>query len=291
MKPTPPRRSNYKRGYRQKGRRYLRSGGRRAIATYGNKRAIPMGRKNVIGSYYSTIPKRVYSQTFNVCLSAKTSLTDGYEAKFQNGGFDEKQPDLAPTSLGIDFRLKDAINVNEFYGLMFNRYKINAIRMTFTPKGSTRLVNDLTNETAPLAPAQTQQYSFMYAFVDPNDAVKPVGNATEMEDYFKRQKNVVKRRCDKTLTIMFRPTILNVVYQRPRTDGQDQGIDFGYTATKSPWIEINELPPPPPADQTIPSLDFAHFGLKTMLTPSNPNGRWKYDITLEYYVSFNGIRR
>lgn len=289
MKPTPPSRSSYRRTYRSKGRRYLRSGGRRAIATYGSKRAIPMGRKNVIGSYYSRIPKKVYSQTFNVCLSAKTSLTDTYEAKFMNGGFDEKQPDLPPTSMGIDFRLKDALNANEFYGLMFNRYKINAIRMTFTPKGSTKLINELTNDSAPLAPATQQQYSFMYAFVDPNDAVKPVGNAVEMEDYFKRQKNVVKRRCDKQLSVLFKPSILNVVYQKPRTDGEDQGIDFGYTSTKSPWIEINELPSP--SETVIPSLDFAHFGFKAMLTPSNPNNRWKYDITLEYYVSFNGIRR
>jgi len=254
-----------------------------------NRKAVPMRRKNLIGSYYSKIPKKVYSQTFNVCLSATTNLTDTYEARFQNGGIDPNQPNLPPTSWGLDFRLKDGINANEFYGLMFNRYKINAIEMTFTPKGCMQLNNSMSSTFAPPAPNQSQMYSYMYLFTDPNDAVKPVGTATEMEDYFKRQKNVIKRRCDKKVKIKFKPTILNVVYQRPRTDGEDQGIDFGYCSTKSPWIEINELPAP--GATLIPSLDFSHFGLKGMITSSNPNGRWKYDIDLKYYVSFNGIRR
>jgi len=254
-----------------------------------NKKAVPMKRKNLYGSYYSKIPKKVYSQTFNVCLSAKTELTDKYEKNWQNGGLDNAQPDLAPTSWGIDFRLKDAINANEFYGLMFNRYKINAIEMTLTPKGCNQLFNSMSSTFAPPAPNQSQGYSYIYMFTDPNDAVKPVGNAVEMEDYFKRQKNVIKRRCDKKVKIKFKPTILNVVYQKPRTDGQDQGIDFAYSSIKSPWIEINELPSP--AETIIPSLDFAHFGLKGMITPTNPNSRWKYDIDLKYYVSFNGLRR
>lgn len=254
-----------------------------------NKKAIPMKRKGIMNSYYSKIPKRVYSQTFNVCLSANTNLTDTISNRFKNAGIDPDNPNLPPASIGLDFRLKDAINANEFYGLMFNRYKINAIEMVFTPKGTTQLTSQMSSSTSPPAPAEEQGYSYAYFFTDPNDAVQPVGNATEMEDYFKRQKNVIKRRCDKKVRIKFRPTILNVVYQKPRTDGQDQGIDFGYTSAKAPWIEINELPSP--SQTIIPSLDFAHFGLKAMITSTNPDSRWKYDIELKYYVSFNGLRR
>lgn len=254
-----------------------------------NKKAVPMRRKNIYGAYYSKIPKKVYSQTFNVCLSANTLLTNKYEKEWQNAGIDD-QKYVPPTSWGIDFRLKDAINANEFYGLMFNRYKINAIELTLTPKGCLQLNNSMSSSFAPPAPNQSQGYSYIYLFTDPNDSVKPVGQtAEEMEDYFKRQKNVIKRRCDKKVRVKFKPTILNVVYQKPRTDGQDQGIDFAYSSIKSPWIEINELPSP--SETVIPSLDFAHFGLKGMITSSNPNGRWKYKIDLKYYVSFNGLRR
>lgn len=252
-------------------------------------RAIPMSKKNQVGAFFSRIPKRVYQQTWNVCLCANSTLTDGYEQRFTNAGIDSQNPNLPPTSWGLDFRLKDAINVNEHYGLMFQRYRINAIRMTFTPKGTTMLNTEITSNTAPNVDAPTQQYSFMYLYVDPNDSTAPAGNPYEMEDHFKRQKNVIKRRCDKKVSVLFKPQILNIVYQKPRTDGQDQGIDFGYTSTKAPWIEINELPSP--AQTIIPSLDFAHFGLKGMITSSNPNGRWRYDIDLKYYVSFNGIKR
>ena len=254
-----------------------------------NKKAVPFKRKNIKGSYYSKIPKKIYSQTWNVCLSANTTLTEGYEARFQNAGIDPNNL-TNTTTWGLDFRLKDAINANQFYGLMFNRYKINAIRMTFTPKRTTALYNLISSTEAPVAPAQQQQYSYMYLFTDPNDSTKPSGaNPAEVEDYFKRQKNVIKRRCDKKVSVMFKPTILNVVYQKARIDGEDQGIDFAYSSIKSPWIEINELPSP--AQTIIPSLDFAHFGLKGMITNSNPNGRWGYDIDLKYYVSFNGLRR
>ena len=290
MKPTPPGRSSYKRAYRNKGRRYLRSGGRRARATY-TKRAIPFAKKNIVGSYFGKIPQKVYSQTWNVCLSAVTKLTDKYADEWKNKGIDPANPNLIPTTWGIDFRLKDALNANTHYGLMFNRYKINAVKLTMIPRGSRYINTPMVHEGSELkVDNQDEQYSFVYLFVDPNDYTKPSGaNEAEVEDYFKRQKNVIKRRCDKTITVMFQPKILNVVYQRERTDGQDQGIDFGFTSAKAPWIEINELPSP--AETIIPSLDFSHLGLKGMITNSSPNWRWRYDITLEYYVSFNGIRR
>ena len=90
-----------------------------------SSRSIPGSKRNIIGSYFSKIPAKVYSQTWNVCLSAKTKLTDTYSNDWTNKGIDPSNPNLIPTTWGIDFRLKDAINANEHYGLMFNRYKIN----------------------------------------------------------------------------------------------------------------------------------------------------------------------
>lgn len=285
MKPTPPRYSSLR---SRRNKRYSKYS-RKARASYGTKRAIPFAKKNIVGAYFGTIPKKVYSQTWNVCLSANTKLTDTYANDWTNKGIDPNNPNLVPTTWGIDFRLKDAINANTHYGLMFNRYKINAIRLTMIPRGARVLNANITSAT-PNVDNQDTQYSFVYMFVDPNDYTKPSGgNEAEVEDYFKRQKNVIKRRSDKAISVLFQPRILNVVYQKERTDGQDQGIDFGFTSAKAPWIEINELPSP--SETIIPSLDFSHMGLKGMITNSSPNNRWRYDITLEYYVSFNGIRR
>jgi hypothetical protein len=240
-----------------------------------------VGKKNRIATTYKSIPKRVYSETFNVMLSGDSEYLKGINNEFWNNALGVSNID--PTKRKFDFSLSYAQNHKD-WASMFQRYKINAVVCEFTPIACTELVNIPTN-TLPTPPFTTIQVPFLYTFVDPNETAFPVPpSGSNLNDenikYMLQHKNCNRVKANKKHTVMLRPSILNIAYQ-DADSSQPQGINFGYTSSKAPWIELNEKN----------STTFKHFGLKVLLSNASPPGRWNYNINMKYYVSFNGVRK
>lgn len=241
-----------------------------------------VGKKNRVATTYKSIPKRVYSETFNVMLSGDSDYLKGINNQFWNNDITTILNE-DPTKRKFDFSLSYAQNHKD-WASMFQRYKINAVVVEFTPIASTQLVN-LPGSGVPTPPITNIITPFLYTFVDPNEVafpVPPTGSNLNDENikYMLQHKNCNRIKASKKHTVMLRPSILNIAYQ-DADSSQPQGINFGYTSSKAPWIELNEKN----------STTFKHFGLKVLLSNASPPGRWNYNINMKYYVSFNGVRK
>ena len=238
-----------------------------------------VGKKNRVATTYSKIPKRVYSQYFNIMLNGSRDHLNTLNLQFWNNALGSSN--YVPTHRGMDFRLRQCANFEQFTNL-FQRYRINAAVVEFTPIGTTELVN-IPSSTLPNPPDTSLQMPFLYTYVDPNDTAFPSsGTGNNNDDYIKYMldhKGCNRVRADRKHTVMFRPTILNIAYQGPTSDPNIP--NFGYTTARAPWIELNEPD----------SADFTHFGLKAMISNANPPGRFQYNINIKYYLTFYGLKK
>jgi len=240
-----------------------------------------VGKKNRLALTYKSIPKRVYSETFNVMLNGDSDYLKGINIQFWNNALTPTT--TVPTHRNLDFSLAYAQNHKDWSAL-FQRYKINAVVLEFTPVATTQLVN-LPSGTLPNPPITSIITPFLYTFVDPNEVAFPVvaPGLNQNDEYIKymlQHKNCNRVKATRKHTLMLRPSILNIAYQKP-DPGSTQGINFGYTSAKAPWVELNEKD----------AVDFRHFGAKVLLSNAMPAGRFQYNINIKYYVSFNGVRK
>lgn len=239
-----------------------------------------VGKKNRVSTTFSKIPKRVYSQYFNIMLNGSADYLGTQNLQFWNNALDSTN--YVPTHRSLDFRLRQCENFEKFSDL-FQRYRLNCVVIEFTPIGNTQLIN-IPTSTVPAPPDTSIRTPFLYTYVDPNDTAFPssgVGNNnTEYIKYMLQHKGCNRVLATRKHTLMFRPTILSMAYQSPSSDPNLPNI--GYVASsKQPWIELNEPDSP----------DFTYFGAKVMIGNANPAGRYIYNINIKYYWTFYGLKR
>lgn len=240
-----------------------------------------VGKKNRVSTTFAKIPKRVYSQYFNIMLNGSRDHLNGINLEFWNNELTSNN--VIPTHRGLDFSLRQCENFEKFSDL-FQSYRMNCVVLEFTPIGATQLVN-IPSSSLPAPPDTSIRTPYLYTYVDPNDTAFPSSGtgASNNDDYIKymlAHKGCNRVRADKRHTLMFRPTILNIAYQGPTTDPNVP--NFGYTVSRNvPFIQLNEPD----------SASFSHFGCKVLLSNANPPGRWQYNVNIKYYFTFFGLKR
>jgi len=157
------------------------------------------------------------------------------------------------------FSLDQVPNPSEFTNL-FDSYKIDKVVVKFQAVG----VQQISSEYSNGAGAVSYQPR-TYTAVDYDDDTVPTA-LTELTQY----SNCKQRLAGRNFSITIRPKVAVQVYR-----------SAVLTAYANP-------------DKTV-KLDCAysdvpHFGLKFAMTQTSTNNQFNYDVSMEYYCSFYGIR-
>lgn len=166
---------------------------------------------------------------------------------------------IANTYRAWSFSLDQLPNFTEFTNL-FDSYRIDKIVMRFIAVHAQQVSAEVNN-----AAAVTVTQPRVYTVIDYDDDAVPT-SITELTQY----SNCKIRQAGKSFKVILQPKVAVQVYRSAVTTAYaapDKGtkLDCAYA-------------------------DVPHFGVKLAMTSNATNGYFGYDVNVDYYCSFFGIR-
>ena len=162
------------------------------------------------------------------------------------------------------FRLNQLPNYTEITAL-FDRYKINAIKVTFRPRFDNFAGNDTTDTTLPGVTAQGT--TMMHIIADPDSIVTPSGTYTiGTLNSFLENGSVKTHDGTKPISVYFRPKVNRTV-----------GAEDAGSRIRAPWHTATNV---------------SHFGFHAFMQDVNMTGTFNqsYDVFVTYYMMAAGLK-
>lgn len=166
---------------------------------------------------------------------------------------------IANTYRAWSFSLDQLPSYTEFTNL-FDSYKIDKIVMRFIAVHTQQVSAEVSNAAVP---AVTQPR--VYTVIDYDDDSTPTA-ITELTQY----SNCRIRQAGRSFKIILRPKVAVQVYR--------SAVTTAYAA------------PDKTTKLDCAYADVPHFGVKFAMTSNATNGYFGYDVNIDYYCSFYGIR-